>query len=718
MSSTLGKRSRAQSHSPASDSDLNVTGNGKKLRIRMNPSGRRSARQSAQASNNASSDSASEGEDPIASTSPKPQNARHLRARSTRSTGTTTHQRLSYSDKIGTDLEEDGTLVVGNQDSDNSDIVYVQKPKSRKGKSKTASKGKPTRTRNRGKAKRIESDESDAERPEPSRRSGRSTKASGNMKETMEDEEQFAEDVEKVSKAAVVASVREVFQELPAANKFRTAHNPRCDVCDGLGKNSNKGTSPLIYCQGCTTSIHRVCLGPRGQREHLVTKIGEQDFVLQCRRCIGLAKKKDKLAPRLDTCQGCHEPGAACSPFAPKLTPRQEEKLRAENDGVDPSHPQDPNVINSYDELLFRCSSCYRGFHFEHLPTEENNEEYESLEQRKKILFREYSKDFNCEQCRSSPEKVQTLVAWRPVDVSKFDPQSDTFFSFSEDEKEYLVKWDEQSYFRCLWMPGAWVWGVTATAMRNAFIRRDEQANLKPKLTTEDAIPEEFLRMEIVLDVKFDGRVTIKSEAVDKARIHEVEEVLVKFEGLSYTEAVWETPPDHDSTDPNEIARWKAFEMAYLEWVAGRHFKQPPKGLNDRIEAYRSQDFKTLEMRQQPASLTGGTMKDYQLEGLNYMLYKYHQQQNCILADEMGLGKTIQVIATIAALVKDKPKVSIYDRQDQAASLFTTNFYRLGHFWLSFQILRAPIGVAKSRLGHHHSESWHTMVFATLVTWR
>ncbi len=46
----------------------------------------------------------------------------------------------------------------------------------------------------------------------------------------------------------------------------------------------------------------------------------------------------------------------------------------------------------------------------------------------------------------------------------------------------------------------------------------------------------------------------------------------------------------------------------------------------------------------------------YQMEGLNWLLYNFHQKKNVILADEMGLGKTIQIISLLAALIKGNPK--------------------------------------------------------------
>lgn len=57
-----------------------------------------------------------------------------------------------------------------------------------------------------------------------------------------------------------------------------------------------------------------------------------------------------------------------------------------------------------------------------------------------------------------------------------------------------------------------------------------------------------------------------------------------------------------------------------------------------------------LEMAEQPKNMTGGKMRDYQLEGLTWMYEICSQGMSGILADEMGLGKTIQTISLIASL--------------------------------------------------------------------
>ncbi|ODQ78363.1 hypothetical protein BABINDRAFT_19811, partial [Babjeviella inositovora NRRL Y-12698] len=54
--------------------------------------------------------------------------------------------------------------------------------------------------------------------------------------------------------------------------------------------------------------------------------------------------------------------------------------------------------------------------------------------------------------------------------------------------------------------------------------------------------------------------------------------------------------------------------------------------------------------RAQPRSITGCTMREYQLEGMDWLITLYENGLNGILADEMGLGKTIQAISMIAFL--------------------------------------------------------------------
>lgn len=60
------------------------------------------------------------------------------------------------------------------------------------------------------------------------------------------------------------------------------------------------------------------------------------------------------------------------------------------------------------------------------------------------------------------------------------------------------------------------------------------------------------------------------------------------------------------------------------------------------------------EIKVQPGLLIGGTLKEYQIKGLQWMISLYNNNLNGILADEMGLGKTIQTISLLTYLIEKK----------------------------------------------------------------
>ncbi|KAF2170286.1 hypothetical protein M409DRAFT_52019 [Zasmidium cellare ATCC 36951] len=475
------------------------------------------------------------------------------------------------------------------------------------------------------------------------RQSERATRHVGDMQEVAEDDIFRSEsEQERAPSKPKISLVREVFKPLPTNDDFRMRHYQWCDTC-GQGKNY----AQLIYCQGCSISYHKNCLGPRTNREHLVTKIADDEHVLQCRRCVKRAQKKDETAPDQSKCQDCLQPGAGCQPFRPRKSAAQEQKEREDNGGVDPNYPVIHELINNADNVLFRCMGCYRAFHFEHLPSLTDMMDLDGNadpEQR----FREYSHEWKCKECKEMPAKVSGLIAWKPVDDDLYDNEAG-FEGLNEQDKAYLVRWEGMSYFRAQWMPGPWVWGVTAIVMRKAFAKREDAQH--PKMRTEDAIPEDYLRTDIVLDIKYTSYVDIRTEEVDKARIREVEKALIKYKGLSYEDAVWEAPPS-----PEDGERWSDFVLAYNDWVAGYYVRQPkPSQLKVKLEKIRKDkdDFQKLEKTEQPESMQGGKLMEYQVQGLNWLYYKWFQQKNAILADEMGLGKTIQIIGFLATLIQD-----------------------------------------------------------------
>ena len=111
-----------------------------------------------------------------------------------------------------------------------------------------------------------------------------------------------------------------------------------------------------------------------------------------------------------------------------------------------------------------------------------------------------------------------------------------------------------------------------------------------------------------------------------------------------------------------EEAKRRAKDKSLIEHDGSKDKSQSLKDLDWFLE--RSQGFsgsvmgqleQALEARKvgmsaQPKLVSGGKMRDYQLEGLTWLTCLYQIGLNGILADEMGLGKTIQLISFLAFL--------------------------------------------------------------------
>ncbi|KAI5238217.1 SWI/SNF chromatin remodeling complex component [Aureobasidium subglaciale] len=85
--------------------------------------------------------------------------------------------------------------------------------------------------------------------------------------------------------------------------------------------------------------------------------------------------------------------------------------------------------------------------------------------------------------------------------------------------------------------------------------------------------------------------------------------------------------------------------------------KAGDKSINEALAEEADSDIKSgdigvqnLRSAKQPALVSGGLMRSYQLEGLEWLTSLYENGLNGILADEMGLGKTIQTISFLAFL--------------------------------------------------------------------
>ena len=87
--------------------------------------------------------------------------------------------------------------------------------------------------------------------------------------------------------------------------------------------------------------------------------------------------------------------------------------------------------------------------------------------------------------------------------------------------------------------------------------------------------------------------------------------------------------------------------MKDLEWFLNRS-----QGFSSTVmdQLKQALEARKTQTSAQPRLVSGGKMRDYQLEGLTWLTCLYQIGLNGILADEMGLGKTIQLISFLAFL--------------------------------------------------------------------
>mgnify|MGYP001238818861 CR=1 FL=1 len=108
---------------------------------------------------------------------------------------------------------------------------------------------------------------------------------------------------------------------------------------------------------------------------------------------------------------------------------------------------------------------------------------------------------------------------------------------------------------------------------------------------------------------------------------------LVKWRSLPYEDCTWELEADVDPIKIKDFVRWKDV---------------PNNGKV--VDKKRPRKSEWKEMPESPAYKNNNKLREYQLEGVNWLNFSWFNQRNCLLADEMGLGKTIQSLAWIHSI--------------------------------------------------------------------
>lgn len=223
-------------------------------------------------------------------------------------------------------------------------------------------------------------------------------------------------------------------------------------------------------------------------------------------------------------------------------------------------------------------------------------------------------------EINTTVEKQETT---KLIDVPSKENSEKTRKPIIVDVEEYFVKYRNFSYLHCEWKTEEELYKGDKrifSKIKRFKQKQAQQMNIFELLDEEPFNPD-YIEVERILDM---------SENQDPANNTVVKHYLVKWKSMQYEDSTWELEED---IDVDKIKQYKIFTdiPPKEKWK----FKKRPSADH------------WVQLKESPLYKGGNTLRPYQLEGLNWLLFSWHNNRNCILADEMGLGKTIQSLTFV-----------------------------------------------------------------------
>ncbi|XP_075701736.1 chromodomain-helicase-DNA-binding protein 6 isoform X2 [Rhinoderma darwinii] len=379
-------------------------------------------------------------------------------------------------------------------------------------------------------------------------------------------------------------------------------------------------------------------------------------------------KKKEPKKEKVKETKKVKEPKEAKEPKNPKepkkprkpKEPKPPKEKKANSDTVPKtkskktSKEQGPTPVEKKKKGKRKAELCVEGLEGElsmlnsgSQSTEESTESLDSQKRRsgRQVKRRKYNEDLDFKVVDDDGETIAVLGAGRASALSastlawqaEEPPEDDaniierilssrvaqnefTAGGMSLEVEEFYVKYRNFSYLHCKW---ATLQDLEKDPRIQQKIKRfrNKQAQMKLIFTEpdEDMFNPDYVEVDRVLEV---------AHTKDSDTGENVTHYLVKWCSLSYEESTWELEED---VDPGKV---KEFEVL-----------QVVPDLNERPSCESWQKLECTRIYK-----NNNLLREYQLEGMNWLLFNWYNRKNCILADEMGLGKTIQSITFLSEI--------------------------------------------------------------------
>ncbi|XP_067119443.1 chromodomain-helicase-DNA-binding protein 1 isoform X3 [Centruroides vittatus] len=220
------------------------------------------------------------------------------------------------------------------------------------------------------------------------------------------------------------------------------------------------------------------------------------------------------------------------------------------------------------------------------------------------------------------------------------DPNTDDAV---EKEEQFLIKWKEWSHLHNTWESENTLREQKVKGLKKLenYLKREEEIRFWKETATPEDIEYFECQQEMAVELRQQHmRVErIIAHAPSKNGDVNSTDYFCKWEGLPYSECTWE--------DGNLICH--KFQSKIDEYNNRQKSQKIPSKVCKVLKARP----KFTPLKQQLKYMGNSDdlqLRDYQLEGLNWLVHSWCKENSVILADEMGLGKTIQTICFLSYL--------------------------------------------------------------------
>ncbi|XP_004625477.1 chromodomain-helicase-DNA-binding protein 1 [Octodon degus] len=281
---------------------------------------------------------------------------------------------------------------------------------------------------------------------------------------------------------------------------------------------------------------------------------------------------------------------------------------------VNVSYKEDEEMKTDSDDLLEVCG--------EDVPQPEE-EEFETIE-----------RFMDCRIGRKGATGATTTIYAVEADG---DPNAGFEKNKESGEIQYLIKWKGWSHIHNTWETEETLKQQNVRGMKKLdnYKKKDQETKRWLKNASPEDVEYYNCQQELTDDLHKQYQIVERIIAHSNQKSAAgYPDYYCKWQGLPYSECSWE--------DGALIS--KKFQACIDEYFSRNQSKTTPfkdcKVLKQRP--------RFVALKKQPSYIGGHEsleLRDYQLNGLNWLAHSWCKGNSCILADEMGLGKTIQTIS-------------------------------------------------------------------------